>query len=175
MLQKTWLLQRSEHVPSDTTRNVDAACCQYLHREIAGLTAKNRNEHLNGVLACLARAFRVGSLIDDHHRRIACRTDQLGDVGILRQLLDIAKIAVNVGNADSRTDVFKAHVLKTLKHVLQQSYLSLVGWSKIRMTTFGAVSKIAVSIPSQKGFAQSRTRCDHPYSSPGYRFPNIDC
>src|SRR5208283_4413377 len=170
MLQKTWLLQRSEHVPSDTTRNVDAACCQYLHREIAGLTAKNRNEHLNGVLACLARAFRVGSLIDDHHRRIACRTDQLGDVGILRQLLDIAKIAVNVGNADSRTDVFKAHVLKTLKHVLQQPDLSFVAGSKVRMTPFGAVRNIAVSIPGQEGFPESRTRRNHTYSSSGCRF-----
>src|SRR5271166_3774517 len=167
MLQKARLLQRSQHVDGDTTRHVDATCCQHLHREIAGLTAKNRDEHIDGFRAYLARTSRVGSLIDDHLRWIACRTDQLGDVGVFRQLLDIAKISVNVGNADSGTDVFKADVLKALKHVLQQPDLSFVGRSKIRMTTFGAVSKIAVPIPGQEGFPESRTRRNHTYSSSG--------
>src|SRR5208337_5331665 len=174
MLQKTRLLQRSQHVYGDATRNVDATCGQYLYREIAGLTPKYRDEHVNRLRAYFARTFRVGSLIDDHHRGIVCRTDQLGNVGVLRQFLDIAKILVNVGNADSRTDVFKADVLKTLKHVLQQPDLSFVGWSEIRMSAFGAVSKIAVAIPSQKGLPQSRTRCNHTYASSGYRFTNID-
>src|SRR5271165_3143045 len=174
MLQKARLLQCSEHVHGDATRHVDATCSQYLHREITGLTAKNRDEHVNGFRAYFAGTFRVGSLIDDHHRWIACRTDQLGNVGVLRQFLDIAKVSVNVRNADARTDVFKADVLETLKHVLQEPDLPFVRGSKVRMTTFGAVSKIAVPIPGQEGFPEARTRCNHTYASSGYRFTNID-
>src|SRR5208282_1982817 len=131
MLQKAWPLQRFEHVYGDPTRNVDATCSQYLYREIAGLTAKYGDEHVNGFRAWLARTLRVGSLIDDHLRGIAGRTDQLGNGWVLRQLLYIAKIPINVGNADSRTDVFKADMLEMFKHVLQQPDLSFLGGRRI--------------------------------------------
>src|SRR5215468_2877913 len=122
---EAWRLQRSQKAHRDAARQVDATGRKYLQCEIGRLARKNRNECVYRGRAQLAWIVRVSGGSDDYSRGISRRSDQSSDFRRLRDLLDIAKIFINVGNPDSGTDMFDAHVVEALEHAPEQADLSL--------------------------------------------------
>src|SRR5215510_1434128 len=139
---EAWRLQHSQDAHWDTARQVDAAGRKYLQCEIARLARKNRNKRIYRGRAQFAWIVWVSAGSDDYRRGIPRRSDQLSDFGRLRDMLDVAKVFINVGNSNSGTDLFDAHVVEALEHVPEHADLSLLRRGKIHMTAFRAVSDI---------------------------------
>src|SRR5262249_47466951 len=97
-LHEAWPLQRFQHAHRDATRQVDAAGRKNLQREIGRLARKNRNEGVYRGRAQFALIVWVSRGSDDYSRGISRRSDQPSDFRRLRDLLDVAKIFINVGN-----------------------------------------------------------------------------
>jgi hypothetical protein len=139
---EAWRLQYSQDARRDAARQVDAAGRKYLQCEIGRLTRKDRNKCVDCGRAQFALIVWVCGGSEDYCRGIFRRSDQLSDFGRLRDMFNVAKIFINVGNSNSGTYMFDAYVVEAPEHVPEQADLSLIRRGKIRMAAFRAVSDI---------------------------------
>src|SRR5439155_19532736 len=93
--------------------------------------------------------------------------DRLSNFGPFRYLLFIAKIFVNVGNADSGTDTLDSDVTETRQQALKQTNLPLLCRREITVPTLGAFRHILSVIPGEKAFTHTRpARADRDAAAP---------
>src|SRR5262249_60308124 len=136
-------LNPSKRAMWNPARREDAPVRKTLQCEFARLARKNRNKRIYRGRAQFAWIVWVSAGSDDYRRGIPRRSDQLSDFGRLRDMLDVAKVFINVGNSNSGTDMFDAHVVEALEHVPEQADLALFCRRKIRMTAFRAAGDIS--------------------------------
>jgi hypothetical protein len=81
--------EQFQYVHWDTARQIDATCRKYFQCEIACLTRKDRNKHVDGGPAQLAWSVWLNSGLDNYYRGVFCGSNRLRDFGLLRYMLNV--------------------------------------------------------------------------------------
>src|SRR5215470_19317699 len=160
---------------SDTPRQVHATGSQKLQRKIASFAGQDREKQVEGCPAQLAGARRIDTQVYNREGRVFLRINSFSEFSYLRQMLDVAKILIEIRNPNSRTDVLQAHMIEQSEHVFEQTHLPRVGRCEIGMTALGTVSQVGRSVPSQKGLSQPSAWCDHGNGPSRNCFSGVNC